>query len=101
MIMVRGFPVDNKNIRAHSKRNPDCKRSPTNGIIYKLNTESDNFILSLDLVQTVFPVKNLSSQLTHQELTLKLNGGLILRTLSYLTVNSQDDSHCELALSFP
>ena len=70
--MLRGFPVDNKNIRAHSKRNPDCKRSRTNGIIYKLNTKSDNFILSLDLVQTVFPVKNLSSQLTHQELTLKL-----------------------------
>ena len=28
-------------------------------------------------------------------------GGLILRTLSYLTVNSQDDSHCELTVSFP
>ena len=26
---------------------------------------------------------------------------LIFRTLSYLTVNSQDDSHCELAVSFP
>ena len=25
---------------------------------------------------------------------------LILRTLSYLTVNSQDNSHCELAVSF-
>ena len=25
---------------------------------------------------------------------------LIMRTLSYLTVNSQDDSHCELAVSF-
>ena len=26
---------------------------------------------------------------------------LILRIFSYLTVNSQDDSHCELAVSFP
>ena len=26
---------------------------------------------------------------------------LILKTLSYLTVNSQGDSHCELAVSFP
>ena len=26
--------------------------------------------------------------------------GLILRTLGYLTVNSQDDSLCELAVSF-
>ena len=43
------------------------------------------------------PVKILSSQPTHWELTLKL----ILRTLSHLTVNSQDDSHFELALSFP
>ena len=30
----------------------------------------------------------------------KTHGKLILRTLSYLTVNSQDDSHCELAVSF-
>ena len=29
------------------------------------------------------------------------HGGLILRTIIYLTVNSQDDSHCELAVSFP
>ena len=28
-------------------------------------------------------------------------GGLILSTLSYVTVNSQDDSHSELAVSFP
>ena len=27
-------------------------------------------------------------------------GKLIFRTLSYLTVNSQDDSHSELAVSF-
>ena len=26
---------------------------------------------------------------------------LILRTLSYLKMNSQDDSHCELAVNFP
>ena len=32
---------------------------------------------------------------------VETHGGLILRTLSYLTVNSQDDSHCELAVSFP
>ena len=32
---------------------------------------------------------------------IETHGGLILRTLSYLTVNSQDDSHCELAVSFP
>ena len=28
-------------------------------------------------------------------------GELILRTLSCIIVNSQDDSHCELAVSFP
>ena len=27
-------------------------------------------------------------------------GGLILRTLSYLTMNSQDDSHCEVPVNF-
>ena len=32
---------------------------------------------------------------------LETHGGFISRTLSYLTVNSQDDSHCELAVSFP
>ena len=32
---------------------------------------------------------------------IESHGKLILRTLSYLTVNSQDDSHCELAVSFP
>ena len=34
---------------------------------------------------------------------IETHGKLILRTLSYLTVNShaQDDSHCELAVSFP
>ena len=31
---------------------------------------------------------------------IEAHGGLILRTLSYLTVNSQDDSHYELAVSF-
>ena len=29
------------------------------------------------------------------------HGKLILRTLSYLTMNSHDDSHCHLAVSFP
>ena len=32
---------------------------------------------------------------------IETNYELILRTLSNLTVNSQDDSHCELAVSFP
>ena len=32
---------------------------------------------------------------------IETHSGLILRTLSDLTVNSQDDSHCELAVSFP
>ena len=32
---------------------------------------------------------------------IETDSGLILRTLSYLTVNSQDDSHCENARSFP
>ena len=32
---------------------------------------------------------------------IEIHVGLIFRTLSYLTVNSQDDSHCELAVSFP
>ena len=31
---------------------------------------------------------------------IETHGGLILRTLSYLTVNSQDDSHCELPVDF-
>ena len=30
---------------------------------------------------------------------VETHGKLILRTLSYLTVNSQDESHCELGLS--
>ena len=29
---------------------------------------------------------------------IETHGKSILRTLSYLTVNSQDDSHCELAV---
>ena len=32
---------------------------------------------------------------------IETHGGFILRTLSYLTVKSQDDSHCEIAASFP
>ena len=31
---------------------------------------------------------------------IETHGKLILRILDYLTVNSQDDSHCELAVSF-
>ena len=31
---------------------------------------------------------------------IETHGKLILTILSYLTVNSQDDSHCELAVSF-
>ena len=31
---------------------------------------------------------------------IETHGKVILRTLIYLTVNSQDDSHCELAVSF-
>ena len=31
---------------------------------------------------------------------IETHGGLILRTISKLTVNSQDDSHCELVVSF-
>ena len=30
----------------------------------------------------------------------KTHGKLILRTLRYLTVNSQDDPYCDLAVSF-
>ena len=32
---------------------------------------------------------------------IETHGGLILRTLSYLTVDSQDESHCVLAVNFP
>ena len=32
---------------------------------------------------------------------IETHDGLILRTLSYLTVNSKDDSNCELVVSFP
>ena len=31
---------------------------------------------------------------------IETHGGLILRTLSYLTVNSEDVSHCELSVRF-
>ena len=31
---------------------------------------------------------------------IETHSGLILRTLSYLTMNSQDDSHCEIAVSY-
>ena len=34
------------------------------------------------------------------EAHIETHGKLILRKFSYLTVNSQDDSHCELAVSF-
>ena len=46
----------------------------------------------------LFPLKYLSWQLTYWELTMKLTG---MRTLSYLLVNSKDDSHCGLAVRFP
>ena len=32
---------------------------------------------------------------------IETHGELILRTLTFLKVNSQDDSQCELAVSFP
>ena len=32
---------------------------------------------------------------------IETHGKLILRTLTYFTVNSQDDSHCDLAVNFP
>ena len=32
---------------------------------------------------------------------IETHDGLILRTLGYLTVNSQDDSHGKLAVSYP
>ena len=32
---------------------------------------------------------------------IETHGWLILRTLSYLTVNSQDNSHCQIAVSIP
>ena len=35
-----------------------------------------------------------------QEAYIEIHGGLILRTLGYLTLNSQDDSYCEIAVSF-
>ena len=31
---------------------------------------------------------------------IETHGGLLLRTLGYLKVNSQHDSHCELAVSY-
>ena len=34
------------------------------------------------------------------EAQIETHGKLILRTLSYLIVNSQDDSHCELSVSY-
>ena len=32
---------------------------------------------------------------------IETHENLILRTLSYLTVNSQDDLYCQLAVNFP
>ena len=43
------------------------------------------------------PVKNLSSQITHWELTLKVMENSFWRH----SVTSHDDSQCELAVSFP
>ena len=31
---------------------------------------------------------------------IETHSGLIVKTLSYLTVNSEDDSHCEIDVSF-
>ena len=54
--------------------------------------------------------KKNTSKVSREELELTANllgthiethSGLILRTLSYLTVNSQDYSHCEVAVNFP
>ena len=55
-----------------------------------------------DLVGTPFFIPSKEFELTASSLGAhtETHGKLISRTLSYLTVNSQDDSHCELAVSF-
>ena len=53
---------------------------------------------SIELYRTI-PVKHLSSQLTHSKLSLNSRQAH-LRTLILLTANSQDDSHCKLAVSY-
>ena len=61
------------------------------------------------LVSCVFTKKTMSRSQPSEEFELTTNslgahiethGKLILRTLSYLTVNSLDDSHCQLAVTF-
>ena len=47
------------------------------------------------------PIEEFELTATSLGAHIETNGKLILRALSYLTVNSQDDSHCELAMSFP
>ena len=94
-----------------STKNGQCKLSPdtlvgNKGLLWTL------MVLSSIALLTSCPARrrgaSMGNQLSEEfELTanslgahIETHGGLILRTLSYLTVNSQDGSHCELAVSF-
>ena len=60
-------------------------------------------IIQIGLKVCLDPNSNEEFELTANSLGshIEKHGKLILTTLSYLTVNSQDDSHCELDVSFP
>ena len=47
----------------------------------------------------MFPIEEFELTANSLGANTETHGGLILRTLNYLTVNSQDDSHYELAAS--
>ena len=66
-------------------------------LIYHLPTRchrkpSEEFELTANSLEAHMKVTGSSSSMGHSK--------LILRTLSYLTVNSQEDSHCELSVSW-
>ena len=60
-------------------------------------TQSDHIVHSI----RVQPNEELKLTANSLGAHIETHRKLILRTLIYLTVNSQDDSHCELVMSFP
>ena len=59
------------------------------------------FLTNIHTTKTMLPSEEFEFTVNSLGAHIETHSGLILRTLSYLTVNSQDDSLCELAVSFP
>ena len=49
----------------------------------------------------MFPIEEFEITANSLGAHIETLGKLILRTLNYVTVNSQDDTHCELSVSYP